>query len=97
MAKQGWITSEVTQEHMQDLVSQGYMMAVEVATCRVPEDPSSSMSLGGVHRGLSNVLRAGVRCAITLISLLFAAVLWPGAASLDPLEDLAHSVLCDHV
>jgi hypothetical protein len=27
--------------HLQDLVSQGFMMAAELATCRVPEEPAS--------------------------------------------------------
>jgi hypothetical protein len=26
------------QEHLQNLISQGYMIAVKLATCRVPED-----------------------------------------------------------
>jgi hypothetical protein len=47
MAEQGWITSEVTQEHLQNLMSQGYMMAVELVTCRVPEDPTSPVLVGG--------------------------------------------------
>jgi ribulose bisphosphate carboxylase small subunit len=41
MAELGWIASEVTEEHLQNLVSQGYIMAMELATCRVPEDPAS--------------------------------------------------------
>jgi hypothetical protein len=32
---------EVTQVHLQDLVSQGFMMAAELATYRVPEEPAS--------------------------------------------------------
>jgi hypothetical protein len=37
----------VTQEHLQNLVSLGYMTAVELATCRVPEDPVSPILAGG--------------------------------------------------
>jgi hypothetical protein len=47
MAEQGWISSEVTQAHLQDLVSQGFMMAVELATYHVPEDLSSAVLAGG--------------------------------------------------
>jgi hypothetical protein len=47
MAEQGWIPSEVTQAHLQDLMSQGFMTAVELATCHVPEDPASPASAGG--------------------------------------------------
>jgi hypothetical protein len=74
------------------------MTSVELVTCRVLEDPSSPVSGGGgIHRGLCGILQAGVRRAITPISPLFAAVLWPGAASFDPLGDLAYSGLCDPV
>jgi hypothetical protein len=47
MAEQGWIPSEVTQAHLQDLGSQGFMMAAELATCRVPEDPASPVPVRG--------------------------------------------------
>jgi hypothetical protein len=47
MAELGWTTSEVTQEHLQNLVSQGYMTAAELVTCRVFEDPASPAPLGG--------------------------------------------------
>jgi hypothetical protein len=47
MEDSGWTTSEVMQEHLQNLVSQGYMTAAELATCHVPEDPASSISVGG--------------------------------------------------
>jgi hypothetical protein len=39
--------SEVTQEHLQNLMSQGYMIAVELATCRVLEDPTSPALVRG--------------------------------------------------
>jgi hypothetical protein len=35
------------QEHLQNLMSQGYMTAAELATCRVPEDPASPAPVGG--------------------------------------------------
>jgi hypothetical protein len=38
MVQSSWPTSEVMQEHLKNLMSQGYMIAVELATCRVPED-----------------------------------------------------------
>jgi hypothetical protein len=47
MAEMGWTVSDVTQEHLQKLVSQGYMMVAELATCRVPEDPASPIQAGG--------------------------------------------------
>jgi hypothetical protein len=46
MAESGWITSEVTQEHLQNLVSQGYMTAAELMTRHVPEDVSSPVPTG---------------------------------------------------
>jgi hypothetical protein len=42
----GWPTSEVMQEHLQNLVSQGYMTVAELATCHVPKDPAS-LALAG--------------------------------------------------
>jgi hypothetical protein len=47
MAESSWPTSEVTQEHLQNLISQGYMTAVELATCHVPEDLASLAPVGG--------------------------------------------------
>jgi hypothetical protein len=37
---------EVMQEHLQNLVSQVYMTAMELATCHMPEDPASPASTG---------------------------------------------------
>jgi hypothetical protein len=48
MAESIWPALEVTQEHLQNLVSQGYMIAAELATCRLPEDPSSIVPGGYV-------------------------------------------------
>jgi hypothetical protein len=47
MAVSGWPTLEVMQEHMQNLVSQWYMIALELATCHAPEDPTSLSPAGG--------------------------------------------------
>jgi hypothetical protein len=41
MAESSWPTSEVTQEHLQNLISQGYMTTAEFATCLMPVDPAS--------------------------------------------------------
>jgi hypothetical protein len=46
MAESGWTTSEVTQENLQNLVNQGYMIAVELVTSHLPEDPSSPIQAG---------------------------------------------------
>jgi hypothetical protein len=46
MAESGWTSSEVTQEHLQNLVSQGYMMVVELTTYCIPEDPASPVQAG---------------------------------------------------
>jgi hypothetical protein len=53
---------------------------------------------GGIRCGMSSVLQARIRCAITPISLLSIEVLWPVAASLDPLGILhmaAFVTLCE--
>jgi hypothetical protein len=47
MADLGWTTLEVMQEHLQNLMSQGFMAATELATCRVSEDPASPALVGG--------------------------------------------------
>jgi hypothetical protein len=47
MAELGWTTSEVMQEHLQNLMSQGYMTTVELATCHMPEDLASLIQAGG--------------------------------------------------
>jgi hypothetical protein len=40
MAELAWPMLETTQEHLQNLVSQGYMLVAELATYRVPADPA---------------------------------------------------------
>jgi hypothetical protein len=47
MAELGWTVTEVTQEHLQNLVTQGYMTTMELATCRVPKDPVTLVQDGG--------------------------------------------------
>jgi hypothetical protein len=47
MVRLGWSVSVVMQEQLQNLMSQGYMTATELATCRVPEDPVSPVPMGG--------------------------------------------------
>jgi hypothetical protein len=47
MAEQCWTPLEVMQAHLQDLMSQGSMMAGDLATCCVPEDPASPVIAGG--------------------------------------------------
>jgi hypothetical protein len=47
MAEQCWTPSEITQAHLQDLVSQGFMTITKLATCRVLEDPASSAPAEG--------------------------------------------------
>jgi hypothetical protein len=91
--------SEVTLEHLQDLMSHGFMTTVELVTCHVPADPTSPVPVGGgVRGGLRDVLRARVWCAITSIPLLFAVVLWPRTAPPDPSRTLhiaAFVTLCE--
>jgi hypothetical protein len=40
MVKQDSSPSEVTQVHLQSLMSQGFMTAAELTTCHVPEVPA---------------------------------------------------------
>jgi hypothetical protein len=47
MVEQGWSLSEVMQAHLQDLMSQGFMTTAKLASCRLPEDPTSPMPAGG--------------------------------------------------
>jgi hypothetical protein len=47
MVESSWPTSKVMQEHLQNLMNEGYMTAVELATCCVPEDPTSPALAGG--------------------------------------------------
>jgi hypothetical protein len=47
MVESSWPVPEVTWEHLQNLVSKGYMTVVEFATCLVPEDPTSPAPVRG--------------------------------------------------
>jgi hypothetical protein len=47
MAELGWSALEVLQGHMQNLISQEYMTATELATCCVPVNPASPSPAGG--------------------------------------------------
>jgi hypothetical protein len=47
MVESGWSTSVVMQEHQLNLMILGYMIAAELATCHVPEDPASPILVGG--------------------------------------------------
>jgi hypothetical protein len=40
MVEQDVTPSIVTQGHLQSLTNQGFMMAMKLAACRVPEDPA---------------------------------------------------------
>jgi hypothetical protein len=46
MAELGWTTSEVMQEHLQKIMSQGYMMAVDLSACRLLEDLIAPIQAG---------------------------------------------------
>jgi hypothetical protein len=59
MAELGWTTSEVKQERLQNLMTQGYMMAVELKT---PRDTGFHIPRSGgmIRRGMHGVLRVGI-------------------------------------
>jgi hypothetical protein len=47
MVESGWTMSKVTQEHLQNLVSRGYMIVAELATCLLLVDPAFPAPVGG--------------------------------------------------
>jgi hypothetical protein len=47
MKELGQTMSEVTQQHLHNLMSKEYMTTVELAACRVPEDAASPVQVGG--------------------------------------------------
>jgi hypothetical protein len=47
MAELGSTMSEVMKEHLQNLMSQGYMTVVKLTTCCMPDDPASPIHAGG--------------------------------------------------
>jgi hypothetical protein len=60
MAKLSWPTLEVMQEHLQNLMSQGYMTTAELATCRVLKDPASPAPTGGYIVACTTFYERGV-------------------------------------
>jgi hypothetical protein len=95
MAEMSWPAFEITQEHMQNLVSQGYMTAAKLATCRVSADPISPTPVAEHVVACAAFYERGIWCSFTSIPLLAAAVLWIGAASFESVEDPAYSILRD--
>jgi hypothetical protein len=59
MVESGWPVLEVTQEHLQNLVSQGYMTAAELATCHVPVNPASLAPAGGCVMACATLYERG--------------------------------------
>jgi hypothetical protein len=47
MVEQGWIASEIMQEYLQNLMSWGFMTAVQLMSCHVSKDLASPMPTGG--------------------------------------------------
>jgi hypothetical protein len=91
MAELGWPMLETTQEHLQNLVSQGYMTTAELATIVFLRILLSHPG-GGICRGVLSVLRARIWHASALIPPFAAVVLWLGAASSNSFGDPAY---CD--
>jgi hypothetical protein len=73
MEELGWTLSEVTQEHLQNLVSQWYMTAVDLATCRMPEDPASPVQVGDTSWRAWYSMSGGLVCHHTDFSALFCS------------------------
>jgi hypothetical protein len=94
MAESCWPMPVTTQEHLQNLVSQGCMTIAALATYHVLADSASPAQVGGY---VLSVLRAMIWHALALVPLLAAAVLWLRAASLDSFGGLAYCRLCDPV
>jgi hypothetical protein len=85
--------SEVTQEHLQNLISQGCMTVTKLAICRVPKDPTSPAPAGGIRRVMGGILRAGIWSVVTSISLVATIVLWLGDASIDSFATLCEAYM----
>jgi hypothetical protein len=47
MVESGWLTLDVMQEHLENLISQGYMTAEELATYLMPLGPTFLSQVGG--------------------------------------------------
>jgi hypothetical protein len=70
MVELDWTVSKVTQEHLQNLVSQGYMTVAELTTCRMPKDPSSSFRRGDMSWHALRSMSGGLVCHHTNFSAL---------------------------
>jgi hypothetical protein len=46
MVEQGWVASEVMQDHLENLMSLRFMTVVELVTRHMPEGPTSPMPAG---------------------------------------------------
>jgi hypothetical protein len=55
----GLVRVGVTQEHPQNPVSRGYMIATELATCPMPEDPTSLTPVGGYVMACATFYKIG--------------------------------------
>jgi hypothetical protein len=95
MVELSWPAQEVMQEHLQNLISQMYMIVAEGYLCA--RGSCISCSSDGIHRGVRGVLRVMLWCAITSISSLVVVLLQLGAASPDSFGDPTYSCLCDPV
>jgi hypothetical protein len=71
------------------------MTMMELATCRVPEDPTSTPPSGGYVVACVTIYERGF--AITSISPLPIAVLWLGATSPDSFGNPSYCSLHDPV
>jgi hypothetical protein len=72
------------------------MTAVNLVTCRVPEDPAPPppFKRGDTSWCVRHSTSGALVCHHTDF-FLFAIVLWIVAVSLDPHGDVAHGSLCD--
>jgi hypothetical protein len=59
MVELGWPVFEIMAEHLENLISQGYMSGVELATCRVPTDPASPAPVAGYVIACSSFYERG--------------------------------------
>jgi hypothetical protein len=65
------------QEHLQNLVIQGYMTVVKLVTCRVPEDLASSVQVGDTSLRARCSTSGGLVCHHTNFSALcFSSMAW---------------------
>jgi hypothetical protein len=56
MVEQDWTPSIITSGHLPKLKKQGFMMAAELTTYRVPEDPVFPVLAGGICGVLPSIL-----------------------------------------